>query len=177
MGTDLSSQRQDMLVKWAEEQNSLLIADEIFHDLRFENPSPPSLLTGAGPERTVVVGSLSKSFMCGLRIGWLVTSPERVRSLVALKRAIDIGCPPLMQGIALSLLRSGEYDTHLLRARDHYRVRRDAAIEALGRFMPDGVTWTTSAGGFHMWIELPVGYSSIALFQRPMMSAHNGIWQ
>jgi len=164
MGTDLSAERRPALIRWAQARDTLLIADEIFHDLRFEPPFPPSLLQAAGPDRAVVIGSVSKAFMCGLRAGWLATSPERVRSLAALKRAMDIGSPPLMQGIALELLRSGEYDAHLERARHHYRVRRDAMLDALQQHLPDEVSWTTPRGGFHMWVRLPEGYSSIALF-------------
>ncbi len=164
MGTDISSERRMVLSNWAREQNIVLLADEIFHDLRFSGTSPPSLLTEAGDQHTVVIGSLSKSFMCGLRVGWLITNSERVRSLVALKRAMDIACPPLMQGIALSLLRSGEYDAHLQKAREHYRLRRDTTLEVLKRVMPDGVSWTVPQGGFQMWVALPAGYSSIALF-------------
>jgi len=164
MGTDISTERQTQLIQWAKAQQVELIADEIFHDLRFEGPTPTSVLTEAGCERAVVIGSLSKSFMVGLRIGWLIASPERVRSLVSFKRAMDLGCPPLMQGIALSLLKTGEYESHLEKARNHYRIRRDATLENLEKYMPDGVTWTIPKGGFHMWVELPNGYSSIALF-------------
>ncbi len=164
MGTDIVPERRRNIIDWAREQNSLLVADEIFRDLRFEGPSPASFLTEAGADLTVEIGSLSKSFMCGLRIGWLVSSPERVRSIIGLKRAMDIGCPPLMEGIALSLLRSGEYDEHLSRVRRRYRTRRDIVLEALERCMPDGVAWSSPLGGFHMWVELPPGYSSIALF-------------
>ncbi|MFC1736696.1 aminotransferase class I/II-fold pyridoxal phosphate-dependent enzyme, partial [Candidatus Hydrogenedentota bacterium] len=91
---------------------------------------------------------LSKSFMTGLRIGWLVASPRRIRSLTGLKRAMDLGCPPLMQGIALSLLSEGEYERHLSRAREHYKERRDAALEALKAHMPEGVTWTRAKEDF-----------------------------
>lgn len=164
MGTDLLPERQAQLIKWAREQNAEILADEIFHDLRFEGPLRKSIMVEAGKNNCVVIGSLSKSFMVGLRIGWLITAEERVRSLYAFKRAMDLGSPPLMQGIALSLLKSGEYDAHLEKARKHYRIRRDATIESLEKFMPDGVTWTIPKGGFHMWIELPQGYSSIALF-------------
>ena len=164
MGTDITPERQTLLVNWAREQNVELISDEIFHDLHFEGFPPTSLLSEAGTDRSVAIGSLSKSFMVGLRIGWLITNSERIRSLVTLKRAMDLGCPPLMQGIALSLLRTGEYDAHLEKARRHYRLRRDAAIEAFERSMPDGVTWTLPQGGFHLWVELPPGYSSIVLF-------------
>ncbi len=164
MGTDMSPERRSVLADWARENHVMLAADEIFHDLRFDGPSPPSLLTEVGDQHTVVISSLSKSFMCGLRVGWLITSPERIRSFVSLKQAMDIACPPFMQGIALSLLRTGEYDTHLQKARKHYRLRRDTVLEALNRFMPDRVSWTVPRGGFQMWVELPYGYSSIALF-------------
>jgi DNA-binding transcriptional MocR family regulator len=164
MGTDISPARRGVLLEWARRQNVTLIADEIFHDLRFEGQAPASFLADAGAERTVVIGSLSKSFMCGLRIGWLVSSAERVRALVGLKRAMDISCPPLMQGLALTLLRSGAYDEHAARARQHYRTRRDAALKALKEHMPKGVSWTHPKGGFHLWVELPPGYSSIALY-------------
>jgi DNA-binding transcriptional MocR family regulator len=164
MGTDLSLERRHLITDWAKEQQSVLIADEIFRDLRFEGPALPSLFTLAGDSNTVIIGSLSKSFMAGLRIGWLITSPERVRSLVTLKRAMDIACPPLMQSLALSLLRTKAYDVHLQKAREHYRLRRDSVLRALTQYMPQGVSWTKPQGSFHMWLELPPGYSSIALF-------------
>ncbi|MCP4690837.1 MAG: PLP-dependent aminotransferase family protein [Desulfobacterales bacterium] len=164
MGVDISPARRAMLLDWTREQKALLIADEIFHDLYFEAPDAPGLLTEVGPDQTVVIGSLSKSFMCGLRIGWMVSSAERIQSMGVLKRAMDIGCPSLMQGIALSLLRTGEYDVHLEKARRHYQDRRDAMLKALKLHMPEGVVWTTPKGGFHMWVELPAGYSSIVLF-------------
>lgn len=164
MGTDLSPERRRVVIDWAREQNAMLVADEIFHDLRFDGSPSSSVISELGERQTVLIGSLSKSFMCGLRIGWLITSLARIQSLVDLKRAMDIVCPPLMQGIAISLLRTGEYETHLQNVRNRYRERRDSALEALNRYMPDEVSWTISQGGFQMWIELPPGYSSIALF-------------
>ena len=164
MGTDISPGRRKALAEWANAENATVIADEIFHDLRFDAPAPPSLFEDVGIERTVVIGSLSKSFMCGLRVGWMVSSAERIKSIVGLKRAIDISGPPLMQGIALALLESAAYDEHLVRAREHYRIRRDVVLDSLKKCMPAGVTWTCPQGGFHLWVELPSGYSSIALY-------------
>ncbi len=164
MGTDLSAERRKVVLDWANDQHALLVADQIFHDLRFDNNYPADLFTDMGAQQIVVIGSLSKAFMCGLRIGWLITSAERIRELLPLKRVMDIACPPLMQGIAVALLRSGEYERHLQRVREHYRIRRDAVLNALQRFMPPEVSWTVPQGGFQLWVELPAGYSSIALF-------------
>lgn len=172
MGTDISPQRQAVLLAWAKQQQATLIADEIFHDLRFDGLSPKSLLAEGGGERVVAIGSLSKSFLCGLRVGWLVSSPERIRSVLGFKRAMDISCPPLMQGIALSVLGSGMYDEHTTRAREHYRVRCEATLQALKQHMPEGVTWTHPKGGFHLWVELPKEYSSIALY---LLAAQRGV--
>ena len=164
MGTDLETTRADELSEWAKNNDSLLFADEIFKDLRFEGKKPVSLLERAGTDNCCTISSLSKSFMCGLRVGWMIGSPEKIKSIISLKRSIDISCPTLMQAVAYMLLESGEYDNHLIKAREHYKLRRDTALEALGKYMPDGVKWTVPNGGFHMWCELPEGYSSIALF-------------
>jgi DNA-binding transcriptional MocR family regulator len=164
MGTDLTLERQTQLINWAKMHHVDLLADEIFHDLRFEGPLRKSIFTEADNKNCFVMGSLSKSFMVGLRIGWLIGNEERINGLCALKRALDLGSPPIMHGIAFSLLRSGEYDVHLKKAREHYKMRRDVMIESLNKNMPEDVTWTMPNGGYHMWVELPKGYSSIALF-------------
>jgi 2-aminoadipate transaminase len=171
-GTDLSPTRRAFLLDWAEQEDVLLLADEAHRDLRFEGEPPGSLLTDAESTRTLRAGSLSKSFMCGLRIGWLVGNREMIRSLVQLKHASDVSTPPLTQAVALQLFRTGEYDKHLKRARKAYRLRCAAALEALEEQMPDGVTWTRPPGGFHIWVELPAGYSSIALF---LLAAERGV--
>ncbi len=172
MGTDISEKRVKIVADWAKKKNNLLVADEIFHDTRFEGSPPESMLTAAGEDRAVVISSLSKSFTTGLRVGWLISSPERIRSLVSFKRVMDQACPPLMQGIALALFRSGKYEAHLKRIRNIYRERRDVMIDALNRRMPSDVTWTVPKGSFSLWLELPPGYSSIGLF---LAAVENGV--
>jgi GntR family transcriptional regulator of abcA and norABC len=171
-GTDLSPARRALLLDWAEQEDVLLLADEVNRDLRFEGEPPESLLHDAESTRALRAGSLSKSFMCGLRIGWVVGNRRTIQSLVQLKHASDVSTPPLTQAIALQLFRTGEYDKHLERAREAYRLRCSAALEALEKHMPDGVTWTRPPGGFHIWVELPAGYSSIALF---LLAAERGV--
>jgi 2-aminoadipate transaminase len=172
MGTDISPERTEMIKDWAASQKAVIISDEIFHDLYFDKEQHKSMFDILGRDRTVVIGSMSKSLMCGLRTGWIIASPERINSFVSLKKAMDLGCPLLMQGIAASIYGSGDYDRNVQKAVDIYLERRDAVIEALKKHMPDGVRWTTSKGGFHMWVELPQGYSSIALF---ILAAERGV--
>ncbi len=167
MGTDIAPDRQALVVEWARRTGSVILADEIFRDLHFGPEAPASFLASLGTERSIVLGSLSKSFISGLRVGWLIASEERIRSLTAVKKAMDLGCPPLMQGIARVFLEDESgYRAHGALVREHYRIRRDAVLSALDRHMPEGVAWTRPAGGFQLWLSLPPGYSAVELLVR-----------
>jgi 2-aminoadipate transaminase len=164
MGTNISEKRKNRLLKLAEKYPLTLIADEIYRDLDFSGTVPRGFYSMLPEGKVFSISSLSKSYMTGLRIGWLIASPEKIRSMTALKRAMDITCPPLTQEMASQLIRSGEYDRHLEAVREFYRKRRYIVLAALEKHMPDGVKWTRPGGGFQLWAELPSGYSSIALY-------------
>lgn len=163
MGTDLSPERYDQLVEWARRTNSIVIADEIFRELRFEKAEQPSLLKELGAEQTIMVSSLSKSVMPGLRLGWIITSARRVQELAQLKRLMDHSTPAITQGMALQIFTSGKFDQHVDKMRTLYRRRMEVLLQSLQRMMPKGVRWSLPVGGFSILLELPKGYSSVAL--------------
>ncbi|MCP4021538.1 MAG: PLP-dependent aminotransferase family protein [Desulfobacteraceae bacterium] len=163
MGTDMSAQRQKALVNWARQNNGTVLCDDIFQDLRFVKEQPDSIFSQLGQEQTIVVKSLSKSLMSGLRVGWIISSAERINVLTRYKRLVDQSCPQFMQGIVLKLFQSGEYDAHVQRICRIYQERKNVMTESLQQMMPDGVTWTDPSGGFALWITLPEGYSSLSL--------------
>ncbi|MCD4722681.1 MAG: PLP-dependent aminotransferase family protein [Desulfobacula sp.] len=162
-GTDMASERHEYLVRWAKKNKAVILSDEIFQDLRFEGSSLKSFYNTLGEEQTIIISSLSKSLMPGLRVGWMISSAGRIRTFTKLKRLMDHACPPLMQGIAVKLFQSGKYDEHLKRIQKIYLNRRNVMLECLKQQMPQGVTWTSPKGGFSLWVTLPEGYSSIAL--------------
>lgn len=167
MGTDISPERQCAAAEWSQRTGGIILADEIYRDLHLGPDTPESFLANPGPEHAIILGSLSKSFISGLRVGWLITSEERIRSLTAVKKAMDLGCPPLMQGIARVFLEDETgYKAHKARVREHYRIRRDAVLAALKRHMPGNMEWTEPAGGFQLWITLPAGCSAVELLVR-----------
>ncbi|MGH7949792.1 MAG: PLP-dependent aminotransferase family protein, partial [Candidatus Binataceae bacterium] len=153
------------LAAWARESDTVVIDDTIFRDLRFEGDEPAALYSLLPPGRRIAVGSISKVFMPGLRVGFLAADRALIGELLTYKRHMDMGGPPLTQAIAAGFLADG-YAKHLERMRAYYRPRRDAAVAALKEFMPDGVTWTRPQGGFQLWVTLPRGISSIQLFLR-----------
>ncbi len=162
-GRTLSEGARRAIANWARASDAYVVDDQIFREMRFEGTEPPSLYSLLPPGRRLLVGSVSKSFMTGLRVGYLVADAPVVAALLPFKRAMDLGGPSLVQAIAAAFLADG-YAGHLETMRGFYRARRDAAVEALQAHMPDGTTWTKPAGGFQMWATLPEGASSISLF-------------
>ncbi len=162
-GTDLSSDRYSQLVNWARKTGSTIIADEIFKDLKFRGTTQPSLLKTLGSEQTMVVSSMSKSIMTGLRLGWIISSPTRIKQLAELKRLMDHSCPAFIQGMGLSIFLSGKFDTHTKRMQNIYKSRMETMEDSLSKLMPKGISWSKPVGGFSLLLELPQGYSSVAL--------------
>lgn len=117
---------------------------------------PPPLAAFAG-EGAITVGSSSKSYWGGLRIGWLRADEELIGRLTTARVSLDLGSPVLEQLVLAELL--GDDGTLLRRRREQTRTARDTLVEALGRHLPD---WTARVpdGGLSLWCRLPEPMSS-----------------
>lgn len=106
---------------------------------------------------TISIGSLSKPYWGGVRVGWLRAEPDRIDDLVAARLSMDLGVSPLEQLVAVDLLERGE--DLLAHRRAALRESRDAAVAGVRRLLPD---WRlrTPTGGLNLWCELPEGSSS-----------------
>jgi 2-aminoadipate transaminase len=167
----MSAGHRHELAQWARRNDALVIVDEIFRDLRFEGDEPPSLYAMLPPGRRILVSSISKSFMTGLRSGFLAADRAIINELLAFKRYVDLGGPSLTQAISAVFLRNG-YAEHLQKVRAAYRVGRDAAVGALEKYMAKSVAWMRPQGGFQLWVTMPPAISSIQLF---LAAAEQGV--
>jgi DNA-binding transcriptional MocR family regulator len=162
-GRTMTAGARRAIAAWARETGAWVVDDQVFRELRFEGDAPPGLYSLAPPGRRFLVGSISKSFMTGLRVGFLAADAATVQDLLPYKRHMDLGGPALVQAIATEFLDDG-YDEHLAKVRALYRARRDVALDALEAHMPAGTKWSRPEGGFQTWVTLPGETSSIRLF-------------
>lgn len=127
------------------------IVDESMVELPLEGQTMPSPFAAYAPD-AVTVGSLSKPFWGGLRIGWVRAPQELMDALFRARLSLDLGTPLLEQLVATDLIRTGQ--TLLEHRRDTLRSSRDAALAALGEHLPE---WKvrTPTGGLSLWCELP----------------------
>jgi DNA-binding transcriptional MocR family regulator len=163
-GECLSAAGRAEIVDVAARSDTVVLVDDIFRDMRFSGEEGPSLYNALPPGRRLLVGSFSKSFMPGLRAGFLVADRPLVETLAPIRRYMDLGASPLPQAVMARFLGSGGYAEHLERMRDRYRERAQATVATLGLCMPDGVSFTRPEGGFQLWVRMPIGCSSVQLF-------------
>ncbi|MCU0490557.1 MAG: PLP-dependent aminotransferase family protein [Chloroflexaceae bacterium] len=156
-GICLSPRRRTALLQLAAYHRLQIVEDDIYGRLGYEGQPPPAL-KGHDHEGLVVhIGSFSKDLMPGLRLGYVVTTPELARRFVAARQSQDM-CSPLLTQRALNIfIEQGWFHAHLRRMLPHYRERRDALLRAMERFFPSGVYWTQPRGGFACWVTLPHG--------------------
>ena len=163
VGEDVMAEQRRKIAAWAEKNKGIILSDEVYQDLRFEGPAPEPMINLLGQKQAIVISSLSKPLMPGLRLGWMISSRRRIAEFARIKRLMAQTGPPLMQSVALQYFLSCAYDRHLERVRNIYLKRRDTMLTCLEQLMPEGVEWTLPSGGFALWVTLPRGYSSVAL--------------
>ncbi|WP_069816563.1 SCO1417 family MocR-like transcription factor [Streptomyces sp. TP-A0874] len=154
-GSLVPEEQRRRLVAAARSAGTLLVVDETMAELRLdpetEMPPPVSAFDPAG-STVITVGSASKAFWTGMRIGWVRATPEVIRALVAARAYTDLGSPVLEQLALIWLLRNGGWSAALEDRRAQARGNRDALVGALRRQLPDW-EFTVPHGGLTLWVR------------------------
>jgi 2-aminoadipate transaminase len=157
MGVSMSTARRLALVDLAQQKGIVIVEDDPYGDLSYDEDSPPTLKS-LDPE-VIVLGTVSKVLAPGLRVGWVASSPRLREAFFNVKEGTDIHNERIMTRTVFHSAR-GFLDEHIAASRAIYRGRRDAMLAGLEREMPAGVRWTTPRGGFFLWVTLPEGYET-----------------
>lgn len=166
-GATLPHARREELVRLAATYDFWIVEDDVYRDLYFRDPPPPSLFALSGGRRVLRLGSFSKILAPGLRLGWVVGPPEAIQHLVhSGLKGNEGGSNPLSCHIAYAFCRNGWLEPHIARLRAAYRARRDALLAALAKHMPEGVQWSRPEGGFFLWVRLPEGLAAREVLAR-----------
>ncbi len=168
-GVTLTESRRDEIVALAERYDLLVIEDNPYGLLGFEE-GPGRALRARSSDRVIYLGSFSKTFAAGLRTGW-VLAPHAVREKLVLVNEAQLLSPSMFtQRLVAEYLDHHPWREQVKVFREIYRERRDATLDALATTMPAGVTWTRPRGGFYVWVTLPDGLDSKEM--QPRALAH-----
>jgi DNA-binding transcriptional MocR family regulator len=159
-GLTLPAGERESLVALARATRTPLVVDETTAELRLDGDAPePAPLAAHDPagETVITIGSMSKAFWAGLRIGWIRASPTLVQRLALARATVDLSSPVIEQLVATELL--ADPDAVLVPQRAALRARRDMLAGALRSTLP-GWRFELPRGGQSLWVELDAPRSS-----------------
>ena len=164
-GVTQGPQRRADLLAIAQREGIALLEDDPYGLLGFEG-EPPRAIRADDAEGVIYLGSFSKTISSGLRVGWAV-APHGVREKLVLAAESAVLCPSNYAQLTVSeYLATQPWREQIKVFREVYRERRDALLESLQAYMPEGTTWTIPAGGFYSWLTLPNGLDATSMLPR-----------
>lgn len=163
-GVSLSAKRRPQIVQIAQRYGLLVLEDNPYGLLGFDGDPEPALQT-LDPDGVIYLGSFSKTFAPGYRVGWAL-APHAVRERLVLATESAILCPSMMSQLSIATyLAESDWRGQIKAFREVYRERRDATLTALAEYLPSA-TWTRPSGGFYTWVTLPDGLDAQAMLPR-----------
>ena len=162
-GESLTLEEREILVSLAEEYDFLIIEDSPYRELRYEGEHLPTMYS-LSPDRVIHLGSFSKIFAPGFRLGWAIAHPDILDKIYVCKQSLDL-CPPIFdQYVAAEFLASGRLDENLTRTIELYRSKRNLMLSLLEEHMPENVRWTHPEGGLFLFLTLPEGFDAVKFY-------------
>ena len=168
-GVTLSEERRPRILQICQSAGVLILEDNPYGLLGFDG-EPLRALRADDAEGVVYLGTFSKTFASGVRVGW-ATAPPAIRDKLILAAESAVLCHPMFSQLAVrEYFETQPWQEQIKAFRELYRQRRDAMLESLDAQLSDSCYWTVPAGGFYVWLRLPEGVHSKAMLPRAVSS-------
>lgn len=145
-----------------------ILEDNPYGDLRFEGETLPSIKSLDEEGRVVYLGTFSKTFCPGLRIGWVCAEEELLSKFILVKQGADLQSNSMSQRELDVFLNRNDLDAHVQTIRDVYKARRDTMLSAMETHFPEWVSFTRPQGGLFTWCTLPKAMNARVLMEKAL---------
>ncbi|WP_439861721.1 PLP-dependent aminotransferase family protein [Pseudomonas sp. MBLB4136] len=153
-GTRYSEAKREAVAALLDEFGVTLIEDEPYRELVFDEGQASPIVSRLQKASWIYTGTVSKTLLPGLRVGYLIATPDLFPYLLRLKQSADLHTNRIGQWQALQWLGSERYRGHLAELRDFYRIRRDAMQASLLEHFSELADWEIPQGGLFFWLTL-----------------------
>lgn len=154
-GRTMSLSRRKRLVELATQYKVPVIEDNPYVELRFEGERLPAVKHFDENGMVIYLGTFSKIFCPGLRVGWVVGDPAIVRKYVLLKQGADLQANTMSQREVYKFSEMFDFDEHVATLVREYSKRRELMLQTMKQEFPASVKFTYPKGGLFTWVELP----------------------
>jgi 2-aminoadipate transaminase len=168
-GVLLPADRRTEILEICREEKIFVVEDNPYGLLGFDKPSP-NAMRAEDSENVIYLGSFSKTIAPGFRVGWALV-PQSLKEKLVIASESSILCPSNFTQLAISsYLADQPWRDQIASFAKLYKVRRDAALEALEKYFPKNATWTKPEGGFYIWVTLPPEIDTNALVPKAIVA-------
>jgi 2-aminoadipate transaminase len=164
-GVTMSAQRRVELVAAATADDVLIVADEVYHLLRFApGTMPPAMSAYVDDGPILSIGTFSKILAPGMRLGWIHGSTQRLAALADSGLILSGGgLNPVTSTLSTAMMGMGWLEEYVEWLRATFARRSATMIAALRHHMPDWVQYDVPTGGYFVWVRLPLNVDGAAL--------------
>jgi 2-aminoadipate transaminase len=170
-GCTTTLERRKALIELANERDLIILEDNPYSLLRYEGEPVPTLRSLDTQERVAYLGTFSKIFSPGVRVGWVEAPRAILQRINLMKQAADLCSSTFMQLLVTRFFTADGGDAWKRWVADLngiYRERRDAMVDAIREHFPSEVEFTTPEGGLFLWATLPRAIDTTDLLARAL---------
>ncbi len=164
-GITYSNENRKAVADVLRDKDIFLVEDNPYAELRFEGENKKSFRAFL-PEKTILLGTISKTIVPSFRLGWIVAPDEVMEKLLVAKQASDLHTNYFTQRVVCQFLKDYSLDDHIKKINALYSAQKQAMIAALKKYFPKDVKYTNPEGGMFLWVTLPEGLSAMDLFNK-----------
>lgn len=154
-GRTWSLERRKKLVELANKYNIAIVEDNPYGELRYEGEFLPAVKHFDTEGRVIFLGTFSKIFCPGLRLGWACADGEVLNKYILAKQGSDLQASTISQMQVSKFFEEYDIDAHIEKLRALYKKRKNLMIDTMKEEFPEGVTFTNPEGGLFTWAVLP----------------------
>jgi 2-aminoadipate transaminase len=153
-GKTMSIARRKRVAELAKIYNIPVIEDCPYGELTFEGETYPSIKSFDSDGYVIYLGTFSKTFCPGLRIGWVCADPEIIQKYVIVKQGADLQSSSISQRETALFMQQYDLNEHISRIKAIYKKRRDLMLDSIEKYFPKSIKYTRPKGGLFTWVEL-----------------------
>lgn len=165
-GRTWSMERRKAFMEVVNKHNLPVVEDNPYGELRYEGKILPSLKSLDTKGLVMFLGTFSKIFCPGLRLGWVACEHELLTQFVKIKQSADLHTSNFDQGVADAYMDAYDLDAHVKEIVALYKHRRDLILESMEKYLPAGTEWTHPEGGLFLWLTFTEGVSARKVFAK-----------
>ncbi|WP_371378138.1 PLP-dependent aminotransferase family protein [Sporomusa aerivorans] len=156
-------QRRRQFVEIINKYEIPVLEDNPYGELRFEGEILPSIKSLDTRGLVIALGTFSKTFCPGLRIGWIAADIKFIEKYIMIKQCADLHTSSMSQRQISKYMELYDFEQHIQQIIAVYRQRRDAMLDAMEQHFPSDIQYTRPQGGLFTWVELPPSINAIQL--------------